>query len=758
MRATFITVILCCAACQAFGQTAVTTANYNNQRTNSNQNESVLTPQSVNKATFGRVGLLGVDGQIYAQPLYVPQVTIPGNGVHKIVYTVTMHNSVYAFDADTLSATPLWQVNLGAPVPASLLYVNTKWVDISPEVGILSTPVIDPNTGALYVVAETYENGQCVFRLHALNIANGQEILQGPVVLQAGVSGSGDASVNSVITLDPMQHIQRPGLVLSGGSIFIAFGSHGDNPPYHGWVLAYNASNLQQQQAVWNSTANGSNGAVWQAGRAPAVDEAGNIYVSTGNGDYDGLVNFGESFLKLSNTLSLLDWFTPDDWQTLSDGDYDLGSSGAALVPGANLVVGGDKYGSIYSVPTNSMGQLTSASGPAVQSFQAVRWGGIFNLAVWPDSNGGGLLFVVEQTTGLREFQLSGGQFNTTPIATATTSYDIPYEGVAVSSNGTDPASAVVWLTTGDHTVNPPPGTLHAFDAQTLTELWNSDMVLGRDTLGTFAKFVAPTVVNGKVFVPTFSNQLAVYGMLSTVPPSAAPQIGAVTNGATFSGNQFAPGEVVAVFGSGIGPSSLTYGQIVQSSAVSNQLAGYTVFFNGVAAPLLYISSTQLGAVVPWSTSGPSATVQVSGGGQSSPPMTVGIAPSAPGIFTAAGNGVGQAAALNQDGSVNSSSNPAAAGSVIVLYATGGGLMTPASQDGEITPLSPLPKLQLPVTVLIGNQPAIVQYAGAAPGLIAGVLQINAVIPANTTAGSSVPVSIQIGQPVSPAGVFIAVQ
>jgi uncharacterized protein (TIGR03437 family) len=246
--------------------------------------------------------------------------------------------------------------------------------------------------------------------------------------------------------------------------------------------------------------------------------------------------------------------------------------------------------------------------------------------------------------------------------------------------------------------------------------------------------------------------------MLSTVPTNAAPQIGAVTNGAAFSGNQFAPGEVVAIFGSGIGPSSLTDGQVAESGTMADQLSGYAVYFNGVAAPLLYVSSTQVGTVVPWSVSGPSATVQVTSGGQSSPATTINIAPSAPGIFTTSGSGVGQAAALNQDATVNSSSNPAAPGSVIVLYATGGGLMTPASQDGEITPLSPLPKLQLPVTVLIGNQTATVQYAGAAPGLIAGVVQINAVIPAGTAAGSAVPVSIQIGQPVSPSGVFIAVQ
>jgi uncharacterized protein (TIGR03437 family) len=435
-----------------------------------------------------------------------------------------------------------------------------------------------------------------------------------------------------------------------------------------------------------------------------------------------------------------------------------MGSSGAVLVPGTDLVIGGDKYGTIYSLHTGAMGHLTSASGPALQSFQAVRFGGIFNLAVWQDASGGARLFVVEQGNGLREFQLSGGQFNTTPVAVSSELYDVPLDGIAVSSNGTQIGSAVVWLTTGDHSVKPAPGTLHAFDAQTLTELWNSDLVYGRDTLGSFPKFVAPTVVNGKVFMPTFSNQLAVYGMLSTVPSGAGPQIGAVTNGATFKGNQFAPGEVVAIFGSGLGPSSLTSGEVDAAGALTDQLAGYTVYFNGVAAPLLYISSTQVGTVVPWSSSGPSTTVQVSGGGQISPPATIAIVPSAPGIFTTNGSGVGQAAALNQDGSMNSPIGPATAGSVIVLYATGGGSMNPSSQDGQITPLSPLPQLQLPVTVLIGNQPAVVQYAGAAPGLIAGVLQINAVIPANTPAGSSVPVSIQIGQPVSPPGVFIAVQ
>jgi uncharacterized protein (TIGR03437 family) len=738
----------------------VSSANYGTQRTNANPLETILNGQSVTSTGFGRIGTLGVDGQIYAQPLYIHDVNIPGQGIHNVVYVVTMHDTVYAFDADTLSGTPLWKVNLGASVPSSLLY--TQFVDISPEVGILSTPVIDVSGGIMYLVAETYESGTCIFRLHALSVATGQEMQQGPVVIQASVPGIGAASMDGTIALDPAQHIQRPGLLLSGGTVFAAFGSHADSPPYHGWLLGYDASNLQKQVAVWNTTASGSDGAIWQAGRAPAADAAGNIYVSTGNGDYDGRVNFGESFIKLSGKLSVLDWFTPDDWQTLSDGDYDMGSSGAVLVPGSDLVLGGDKYGSIYSLHTGSLGHLTAASGPALQSFQAVRWGGIYNLAFWqglPDSSGGatGLLYVLEQGMGLRAFSLSGGQFNTTPVAVATSSYDIPYDGIAVSSSGASLDSAIVWLTTGDHSVTPAPGTLHAFNAQTLAELWNSDMAGARDTLGSFAKFVAPTVVNGEVFVPTFSNQVAVYGLLGTTPAGLAPQIGAVTNGATFRGDQFAPGEVVAIFGSGIGPSALTSSQVATSGIITNQLAGYSVYFNGVPAPLLYVSSAQAGTLVPWSASGSSAVVQVSDGQHLSPPMTISLAPSAPGIFAADGSGVGQAAALNQDSSLNSFSSPDAAGSVIVLYATGGGWMNPASLDGEITPLELLPQLRLPVTVMIGNEPATVQYSGAAPGLVAGVLQINAVIPAGTVPGNAVPVTIQIGTQVSPPGVSIAV-
>src|SRR5450755_4723271 len=246
MRIGYIALFSSCVL--AVSQPVVSTANYNSQRTNANPNESLLTPQNVNKATFGRVGLLGVDGQIYAQPLYVGSVIIPGQGPHNVVYTVTMHNSVYAFDADTLSATPLWQVNLGPSVPSSLLY--TQFVDISPEVGILSTPVIDSARGVLYAVAETYESGACIFRLHALSLASGQEMLQGPVTLQAQTPGIGHENVDGAIAFDPRQHIQRPGLAFTGGKIVISFGRHADSPPYHGWVMSYDASNLQNQSAI----------------------------------------------------------------------------------------------------------------------------------------------------------------------------------------------------------------------------------------------------------------------------------------------------------------------------------------------------------------------------------------------------------------------------------------------------------------------------------------------------------------------------
>jgi len=216
---------------------------------------------------------------------------MPEFGTNNVLFVSTMHNSVYAFDADANSpAGPFWHVNLGPSVPAALLYGPDA--DIYPEVGILSTGAIDLARGVLYVVSDVLVQGAPVFFLHALDLTNGQERLNGPVVIRATVAGAGSESLAGAIAFDPMQHLQRPALLLANGAVYIAFGSHGDQPPWHGWLMSYDASDLTRQIGVFNTTPNGDAGSIWQSGRGPAADSQGNIYVITGNGDYDGRDQF----------------------------------------------------------------------------------------------------------------------------------------------------------------------------------------------------------------------------------------------------------------------------------------------------------------------------------------------------------------------------------------------------------------------------------------------------------------------------------
>ncbi len=483
------------------GQVNVLTGNYNNARTSANLRETILNTSTVNPQRFGKLGMFPVDGQIYAQPLYVAGV----------VFVATMNNSVYAFDGNAVkTATPLWQINLGPPVPASL--VNLP--EIKPNIGILSTPVIDLSRNALYVVAATLENSQLVYRLHALDLSDGRESLNGPIRIQAVVPGIGDANQNGNIQLDPAKLLQRPGLLLANNAVYVAFGSVHDRAPYHGWILAYDAANVQHQTAVFNVTPNGGNGGVWQSGRGLAADPEGNIYAAIGNGDYDGVLNFGESFVKLSPALSVMDWFAPADWEALSNVDLDLGSLGPILLPDANLLIGGDKASNMYLVNTRNMGHLGANGISFPQIFHALRGGGFFNVAVWNRSPEP-VVFLVEPGDWTGAIRISGGRLETEPYSMTSVTSDFPWQGIAVSANGSDAGSGILWLTAGDHTQPGVPGTLYAFNASDLTQLlWSSDTNARRDKLGGFAKFVAPTVANGRVFVPTFSNELAVYGLL----------------------------------------------------------------------------------------------------------------------------------------------------------------------------------------------------------------------------------------------------
>ena len=494
-------------------QVSVLTANGDNNRTNANLHESHLTPRNVRPGVFGKLGSFPADGQIYAQPLYFSNLLFPNGAAHNVLYVTTMHNTVYAYDADIPSAAGLlWQVNLGQPFPAAQW--NAPYTDISLEVGILGTGAIDPNAGVLYVVAETLQNGAALFSLHALDLRTGAERMNGPVPITAQVSGSGAGSVGGVMAFDPGQHLQRPGLLLSNTAVYVAFGSHMDQSPWHGWLMSYDASDLTRQLGVFLTTPNGEGGAVWHSGRGLAADDAGGVYSMTGNGDFDGVEDFGESFIKLSGTsAALADWFTPANWQTLSDVDADL-STGAAVIPGTHIIVGGDKYGQLYLLNGDSMGKLASSDTDDGPVFSGAVIGGMFNFALW-NRLGTTYIYVQGFQDVVKSYQITGLALIMTPVSSGSTSVASPRVGMTISANGT--RNGILWETTGDSIAPSVPGMLHAFDAMNLSnELWNSGENATEDRLGGFAKFVNPTVVNGKVYVATSSGAVVVYGSLCT--------------------------------------------------------------------------------------------------------------------------------------------------------------------------------------------------------------------------------------------------
>ncbi|HLG99525.1 MAG TPA: hypothetical protein VKX49_24670 [Bryobacteraceae bacterium] len=756
-----LTVAGLCAVLSVFGQVNVLTANYDNNRTNANLSETQLSPKTVSPATFGKVGTFPVDGQIYAQPLYASGVQVSGAAKRNVVYVATMHNSVYAFDADApQSIQPLWKVNLGP----SILSAVFNFTDILPEVGILSTPAIDLSRGVIYVVSDTLDGGAPVFRLHALSLVDGSEQLNGPVTITAAVPGTGGGSDgNGILPLDASLHLQRPGLALANGELYISFGSHADMGDWHGWLIGYDASNLRNQTSVFNSTPNGWGGSIWQAGRAPAIDENGDIYVVTGNGDYDGLSSFSESLLHISigrgrtssrSTLSLQDWFTPDNWPVLNDSDWDFGTTGTILVPGTNLLLAGSKAGVLYAIPRDALGHSRAAFNN-VQSVQANQWG-MFDMALW-NRDGGPVVYVAEPFNALKAFSISNGRLS----QTSSSQYSICssfFAGLAVSADQGKDGTGIVWLTTGNRGISGVPGTLHALDASNLAhEMWSSDMNADRDGLGRFAKFVAPTVANGRVYVPTFSNALVVYGPLSGAGANGVPQVTAVVNGASFVGGPVSAGEIVAIFGANLGVSELTGLQLDSTGKVSKSLAGTQVLVNGLPVPVLYVSGTQVGAVTPFGLSGPTAQFQVVYNGHTSAALMVPVAPSAPGLFSSNGNG-GGVGIIDSDGTTSDYTGSSEAGSVVTFYATGAGQTIPAAVDGAPTPDGgPYPTPVLPVSVLIDGQNAQVLYAGAAPGMVAGVLQINVLVP-DTVWGDDLQVMVKVGEAVTPNFLWLHVE
>jgi uncharacterized protein (TIGR03437 family) len=516
--------------------------------------------------------------------------------------------------------------------------------------------------------------------------------------------------------------------------------------------MSYDASNVSRQIGAYATTPNGEGGSLWQTGRGLAADGQGNVYGVTGNGDYDGVSNFGESFLKFSGAApALIDSFTPANWKSMSDNDFDL-AAGPALVTGG-LVAGSDKLGNLYLLNAAKMSQ-------GATTFLVGQYS-IFNFAVW-NRTGGAYLYVQMEQAPPTCFQVAGNTLNTTPVSTAANSVTYGRIGMAVSANGVQDGSGILWETTGNYSDATLPGALHAFDASNLAhEVWNSDMVGSRDAMSPVAKFANPTVANGKVYVPTFGNAVVAYGLLPAAQllnlPAGAPAIAGAVNAASYSGAAVAPGEAVAVFGSNLGPVNPAGTQLGADGRVASNVAGVQVLFDGLAAPLLFASASQVNVIAPFGISAAVTQVQVVYQGQGSALFPMPVAPAMPGIFSATASGAGQAIAQNQDGSLNSPTNPAPAGSVITLWATGAGLLTPSGQDGAVAAAGNLPAPALPVVATVGGNSATVLYAGSGAGMVEGIIQLNVRLPAGTPAAPAVPLAIAIGGSTSQSGLTVAV-
>ncbi len=531
--------------------TAMTTSKADIARDGNYSNETILNTTNVNPTQFGLRVSYPVDGQVYAQPLFVPNVTI-GSATYNVVYVATEHGSVYAFDADqTLAIAPLWHDSFINPtagitsVPSADLYHKYPSFDIKPEVSITSTPVIDTSTNTMYVVAMTKENGTYVERLHALDITTGLDKPNSPVVITASVPGVGTDSMNGVVHFRTQTANQRAGLLLFNGIVYIAFGAFGDTDPYHGWILGYDKTTLKQTTA-FSSTPSGSEGGIWQAGTGLSADPSdGSIYFEAGNGDADifnGSNDVSDSVVKLSTAggLQIADYFTPFNEACLQATNHDL-VGGAILLPPqtgtthTSLLLGGGKEGRIYLIDRTNMGKFTNIANPCanqnlsnvdkiVQELppQTLAGGTFSSPSYWSDGTNQ-YVYEVGTTDHIKAFQLSNGLLSTSYISETPELFSYPGGNTVVSSNGSTPGTGIMWAIsppascTTDHCNPSGSGALRAYDATNLsTELYSSSLNISRDGLANgYTKFTVPTVANGEVFVGTQSS-LTIFGLLPT--------------------------------------------------------------------------------------------------------------------------------------------------------------------------------------------------------------------------------------------------
>lgn len=503
------------------GTTDVLTYHNDIARTGQNLTETTLTTSNVNSAKFGKIGFLSVDGLVDGEPLYASQVAVPGNGTHNLLIAATEHGTVYAFDAD--SGTAIWKKS--TLQSGETTSDGRSCSQVSPEIGITSTPVIDPSQGAhgaIYVVAMSKNGSTYHQRIHALDLAQGTELFGGPVEVQASYPGTGDNSSGGNVVFDPSQYKERAGLLLLNGVIYTGWASHCDIRPYTGWIIGYNAATLAQT-SILNVTPNGNEGAIWMAGAGLAADNSGNIYFLDGNGDFDQNLNangfpsngdYGNAFMKLSTTnnkLAVADYFEMFNQASENGNDIDLGSGGAMVIPDftsggqtVRLAVGAGKDGNLYVVNRESMGKFNSSNNSKVyQALNGVLPGGVWAMPAYFNNT----VYYGSVGNVLQAFGISGAKLSTS--ATVQTANNFPYPGTTPSVSANGASEGIVWAVE-----NSSPAVLHAYDATTLNELYNSSQATGgRDQFGSGNKFMTPMIANGKVFVGT-PNGVAVFGLL----------------------------------------------------------------------------------------------------------------------------------------------------------------------------------------------------------------------------------------------------
>jgi hypothetical protein len=504
------------------GGTDVVTYHNDNARTGQNLGETTLTTSNVNSTSFGKLFTISADGQVNAEPLYLSALTI-NQATHNVLFIVSEHGTVYAFDADT--GAMLWQVSTLAAGESTS--DDHGCGQISPEIGITSTPVIDRSAGAhgtIYVVAMSKDgSGNYHQRLHALDATTGAEEFGGPQNIQATYPGSGDNSSNGTVTFAPGQYAQRSGLLLLNGIIYTTWTSHCDARPYTGWIISYDQKTLAQV-SVLNLTPNGNEGAIWMSGAGPAADTNGNIFILDGNGTFDTALNasgfpsqgdFGNAFLKIStssNNLAVADYFEMSNQSQENGSDTDLGSGGALVLPDLtdssgktwHLAVGAGKDSNLYIVDRDSMGKFSASANNIHQQLAGGLPGGVWSMPAYFNNT----VYYGPVGNNIKAFAISNAQLNASPTSQTPTAFGYPGATPSISANGT--SNGILWAIE-----DVSPGVLHAYDATNLAhELYNTNQASGgRDQFGPGNKFVTPMIVNGKVYVGTPSG-VAVFGLL----------------------------------------------------------------------------------------------------------------------------------------------------------------------------------------------------------------------------------------------------